>query len=67
MPADEWAIDALDLDAYLRRIRYTGRLAAPGEPLTALHWAHVAAIPFENLDPNASRAASTCAAISSVA
>jgi N-hydroxyarylamine O-acetyltransferase len=48
--ADEWRADRLDLDAYLRRIAHTGRLAPDGETLAALHRAHLAAIPFENLD-----------------
>jgi len=47
---EEWEIDRLDLDAYLRRIGHHGRLAATGQTLTALHRAHIAAIPFENLD-----------------
>jgi N-hydroxyarylamine O-acetyltransferase len=42
--------EALDLDAYIRRIGYAG----PREPslatLSGLHEAHEAAIPFENLD-----------------
>lgn len=37
----------LDLDAYLARIGLTGR-----PDLAELHRAHVAAIPFENLDPH---------------
>ncbi|MFC1403833.1 MULTISPECIES: arylamine N-acetyltransferase [Streptacidiphilus] len=50
-PADEWQNDLLDLDAYLKRIGLdrTGGLAADAATLTALHRAHVAAIPFENL------------------
>jgi len=50
---DEWSAATLDLDAYLGRIGYTGPAAAlePSEPtLAALHRAHLAAIPFENLD-----------------
>ncbi|WP_300609018.1 arylamine N-acetyltransferase [Trebonia sp.] len=47
---DEWSAGKLDLDGYLARIGYTG----PGEPsestLAALHRAHLASIPFENLD-----------------
>ena len=46
----------IDLDAYCRRIRYTG----PREPtlavLAAVCAAHTAAIPFENLDPLLARA-----------
>jgi N-hydroxyarylamine O-acetyltransferase len=40
-------VDTLDLDAYLERIGVTGRPS-----LAALHRAHVASIPFENLDPH---------------
>jgi N-hydroxyarylamine O-acetyltransferase len=47
---EEWEIDRLDLDAYLHRIGHHGQLTAPGQTLTALHRAHIAAIPFENLD-----------------
>jgi N-hydroxyarylamine O-acetyltransferase len=47
---DEWDIDRLDLDAYLRRIRYDGDAAPTHDTLVALHRAHLAAIPFENLD-----------------
>ncbi|MFB6839436.1 arylamine N-acetyltransferase [Streptomyces sp. NPDC056361] len=49
-----WSGDELDLDAYLARIGY--EVGRDGEPavdlrtLTALHRAHVRAIPFENLD-----------------
>jgi N-hydroxyarylamine O-acetyltransferase len=47
---DEWAVGKLDLDAYLRRIRYDGALSPSESTLTALHRAHLAAIPFENMD-----------------
>ncbi|MFC1410191.1 arylamine N-acetyltransferase [Streptacidiphilus sp. N1-12] len=47
---DEWETGTLDLDAYLRRIGWTGGLRPDGAVLTALHRAHLAAIPFENLD-----------------
>jgi N-hydroxyarylamine O-acetyltransferase len=40
----------LDRDAYLARIGYQGSLAPTIETLKALHFAHVSAIPFENLD-----------------
>jgi N-hydroxyarylamine O-acetyltransferase len=40
----------LDLDAYLARVGGTPPLAAGREGLAALHRAHCAAIPFENLD-----------------
>jgi N-hydroxyarylamine O-acetyltransferase len=47
---DEWTIDALDLDAYLRRIGHDGDTAPTAATLTALHRAHLDAIGFENLD-----------------
>jgi N-hydroxyarylamine O-acetyltransferase len=40
----------LGLDAYLRRIEYTGSLAPSRATLDALHLAHATHIPFENLD-----------------
>lgn len=46
----EWGSAELDLDAYLRRISYAGDLRPDERTLAALHRAHVAAIPFENLD-----------------
>lgn len=47
--SDEWQPECLDLDAYLERI---GAPAGEptGETLARLHRAHIAAIPFENLD-----------------
>ncbi|MFF8277033.1 arylamine N-acetyltransferase [Streptomyces lateritius] len=45
-----WSGDELDLDAYLERVGYDGELAPTVRTLTALHRAHVRAIPFENLD-----------------
>ncbi|GAA1130908.1 arylamine N-acetyltransferase [Streptomyces javensis] len=44
---------ALDLDAYLTRIGWTGdrRPAPTVETLRAVHRAHLTSIPFENLDP----------------
>ncbi|HEX6451072.1 MAG TPA: arylamine N-acetyltransferase [Trebonia sp.] len=49
---DDWAgsVAALDLDGYLRRLGYSGSLEPGEETLRALHRAHTAAIPFENLD-----------------
>jgi N-hydroxyarylamine O-acetyltransferase len=47
---DEWSVGNLDLDAYLRRIGYAGSLDPSHATLAALHRAHLAAIPFENLD-----------------
>ncbi|MFD7569600.1 arylamine N-acetyltransferase [Streptomyces sp. NPDC059810] len=49
-----WSGEELDLDAYLARIGYEterdGELAPDLRTLTALHRAHVRAVPFENLD-----------------
>ena len=42
--------DDLDLDAYLARIGRPGPVAPDATTLRALHAAHVASIPFENLD-----------------
>jgi N-hydroxyarylamine O-acetyltransferase len=50
MPDDEWTADVLDLDAYLTRLDFTGPADVSAAALTALHRAHLAAIPFENLD-----------------
>jgi N-hydroxyarylamine O-acetyltransferase len=51
---DEWSVGQLDLDAYLARIGYPGPALDTSEPsgalLAALHRAHLATIPFENLD-----------------
>jgi N-hydroxyarylamine O-acetyltransferase len=41
---------ALDLDAYLRRVQYSGDLHPSYSVLAALHLAHATHIPFENLD-----------------
>lgn len=40
----------LDLEAYLRRVMYSGKLNASHPVLEALHLAHASHIPFENLD-----------------
>jgi N-hydroxyarylamine O-acetyltransferase len=42
--------DALDLEAYLGRIGYSGRLQPDLAVLEAIHLAHATHIPFENLD-----------------
>jgi N-hydroxyarylamine O-acetyltransferase len=42
--------DDLDLDAYLGRIGYSGRLQPVPAVLEAIHLAHATHIPFENLD-----------------
>jgi N-hydroxyarylamine O-acetyltransferase len=51
---DEWSVGQLDLDAYLARVGYPAQASGASEPsrqtLEALHRAHLAAIPFENLD-----------------
>lgn len=41
--------DLIDLDAYFKRIAYTGSRAPTLETLRALHFAHTMAVPFENL------------------
>jgi N-hydroxyarylamine O-acetyltransferase len=46
----EWDIDRLDLGAYLRRVGHDGDTAPTERTLAALHRAHIAAIPFENVD-----------------
>jgi N-hydroxyarylamine O-acetyltransferase len=46
----EWEAGRLDLDAYLARVGYHGDLAPTAVTLGALHRAHSAAVPFENLD-----------------
>ncbi|WP_111413082.1 arylamine N-acetyltransferase family protein [Billgrantia lactosivorans] len=45
-----WETPALDLEAYLARIDYRGPLSPDLETLRALQQAHLAAVPFENLD-----------------
>ncbi|EWH00217.1 arylamine N-acetyltransferase family protein [Halomonas sp. BC04] len=45
-----WETPALDLDAYLARINYFGPLTPDLATLSALQQAHLAAIPFENLE-----------------
>ena len=41
---------SLNLDSYLARISYSGPLAPTLENLRAIHYAHLLAVPFENLD-----------------
>ncbi len=48
--ASEWREELLDVDAYLERVGYDGDLKPTVETLRRLHRAHVATIPFENLD-----------------
>ncbi|MER7349110.1 arylamine N-acetyltransferase [Streptomyces aurantiacus] len=45
-----WNGEELDVDAYLARIGYDGEVKPDLETLRALHRAHVASIPFENLE-----------------
>ncbi|MEU6393440.1 arylamine N-acetyltransferase [Streptomyces sp. NPDC046939] len=45
-----WNAEELDIDAYVARIGFDGDLKQDVETLRALHRAHVAAIPFENLE-----------------
>jgi len=40
----------VDIPAYLARIHYSGATEAHAEILSALHRAHMVAVPFENLD-----------------
>ena len=47
---DVWAIDKLDLPAYLARIGYDGPRTVSEATLTGLYRAHLSAIRFENLD-----------------
>jgi N-hydroxyarylamine O-acetyltransferase len=47
---DVWAIDKLDLPAYLTRIGYDGPRTVSEATLTGLYRAHLSAIRFENLD-----------------
>jgi N-hydroxyarylamine O-acetyltransferase len=46
----EWDIEQLDPGAYLRRVGYDEEPAPTVATLAALHRAHLAAVPFENLD-----------------
>lgn len=43
-------LSALDLDAYLRRVQYSGSLQPSYQVFAGLHLAHATHIPFENLD-----------------
>jgi N-hydroxyarylamine O-acetyltransferase len=49
-------MSAIDIQAYLRRIGFTGSLTPTPETLRALHRAHLHAVPFENLDIGLHRA-----------
>ncbi|MGW6055885.1 arylamine N-acetyltransferase family protein [Streptomyces sp. NPDC055189] len=45
-----WNGEELDIDAYLARVGHEGEAKPDFETLRALHRAHVASIPFENLE-----------------
>lgn len=45
----------IDLDAYFKRIGYSGSRAPTLDTLKAIHYAHAVSIPFENLDVLAKR------------
>lgn len=47
---EEWGVDSLDLDAYLRHIGFDGPRTATAETLTALHRAHKDSVGFANVD-----------------
>jgi N-hydroxyarylamine O-acetyltransferase len=40
----------MDVTSYLERIDYRGSLELSAEVLCGLHYAHLLAVPFENLD-----------------
>ncbi|HEX7164939.1 MAG TPA: arylamine N-acetyltransferase [Trebonia sp.] len=48
--SDDWSVGKLDLDAYLRRIRYQGPTEPSEATLAALYRSHLREIRFENLD-----------------
>jgi N-hydroxyarylamine O-acetyltransferase len=48
--SDDWSVGKLDVDAYLRRIDYTGPTEPAEASLTGLYRAHLANVRFENLD-----------------
>lgn len=45
----------MDILSYLNRLNYQGPLAPTAETLHALHYSHVLAVPFENLDIHVGR------------
>jgi N-hydroxyarylamine O-acetyltransferase len=47
---DDWSVSKLDLDAYLRRVGYTGPAEPSEATLFALYRAHLNKVRFENLD-----------------
>ncbi len=50
-PRSEWQTEVLELPTYLQRVGWVGDAPPPSlESLRALHWAHLSAIGFHNLD-----------------
>jgi N-hydroxyarylamine O-acetyltransferase len=47
---EEWEVNRVDVDAYLKRIGYAGDRSPSPRLLYDLHSAHASSIPFENLD-----------------
>ena len=47
---DDWSIDKLDVDAYLRRINYLGPAEPSDATLDAIYRSHLREIRFENFD-----------------
>jgi N-hydroxyarylamine O-acetyltransferase len=47
---DDWSVAKLDVDAYLRRVGYSGTTEPSEQVLHDLYRAHLAAVRFENLD-----------------
>ena len=47
---DDWSIDKLDVDAYLRRINYLGPTEPSDATLDAIYRSHLREIRFENFD-----------------
>ena len=45
-------MNSAQIEAYLKRINYTGSLELTGETLDRLIWAHISTVPFESLDLN---------------
>jgi N-hydroxyarylamine O-acetyltransferase len=47
---DDWSVGKLDVGAYLDRLGYSGPTEPSESTLTAVYRAHLASVPFENLD-----------------
>jgi N-hydroxyarylamine O-acetyltransferase len=48
--SDDWSVGKLDVNAYLRRIGYSGPTDPSEAALDAIYRAHLDMVPFENLD-----------------